>query len=170
MGGWASCEWRPASTGLRQAHRVYEQVHQPLIVGGMSLLWGLSRRRKRAKELLVELEAMACTGYVPPSAFAMAYIGLGDDRAFEWLEKAIDGRDPIVTHLPSMPLYDGLRGDPRWAHLRVIAVSGFARWTDFQRTREAGFDGHVSKPFDTPTLLAALRQVLDQGPRGQPAA
>jgi serine/threonine-protein kinase len=102
---------------LRQAHRVYEQVHQPLIVGGMSLFWGLSRRRKRAKELLVELEAMACTGYVPPSAFAMAYIGLGDDRAFEWLEKAIDGRDPIVTHLPSMPLYDGLRGDPRFPDL-----------------------------------------------------
>jgi hypothetical protein len=54
---------------------------------------------------------------VPPSAFAMAYIGLGDDRAFEWLEKAIDARDPIVTHLPSMPFYDGLRGDPRFPDL-----------------------------------------------------
>lgn len=83
--------------------------------------------------------------------------------------------DAILCDL-RMPGLDGfellrrLRGDPRWAHLRVIAVSGFARWTDFQRTREAGFDGHVSKPFDTPTLLAALRQVLARGARGQPAA
>jgi PAS domain S-box-containing protein len=80
--------------------------------------------------------------------------------------------DAILCDL-RMPGLDGfellrrLRSEPRWAHLGVVAVSGFARWTDFQRTREAGFDGHVSKPFDTPTLLAALRQVLD---RGQPAA
>ncbi len=83
--------------------------------------------------------------------------------------------DAILCDL-RMPGLDGfellrrLREDPRRAHLRVIAVSGFARLTDFQRTRDAGFDGHVSKPFDTPTLLNALRPVPDRGDPGQPAA
>jgi len=45
---------------------------------------------------------------------AWAYLGIGDERVFEWLEKAIDARDPAVTHMPSMPLYDGIRGDPRF--------------------------------------------------------
>jgi hypothetical protein len=53
----------------------------------------------------------------PPFAFAVAHLGLGDGRVSEWLEKAIDARDPIVSHLPSMPLYDGIRDDPR---LRVL--------------------------------------------------
>ena len=51
---------------------------------------------------------------MPPSAFALACPGLGDDRVFEWFDKAIDARDPIATHLPSMPIYDGLRADPRF--------------------------------------------------------
>jgi hypothetical protein len=54
---------------------------------------------------------------VPPAAFAFAYVGLGDDRAFEWFEKAIDARDPVVTQLPSMPFLDVVRDDPRFASL-----------------------------------------------------
>jgi len=38
---------------------------------------------------------------------------------FEWLDKAIDARDPVVTHLPSMPLYDGIREDARFHRLLV---------------------------------------------------
>jgi hypothetical protein len=60
---------------------------------------------------------MSRTTYVPPVALAMAYLGLGDDRVFEWFDKAIDARDPVVTHLPSMPLYDGIRDDPRFCAL-----------------------------------------------------
>jgi tetratricopeptide (TPR) repeat protein len=104
--------------GLREAEHVHQQLsHQPLILGAMSFVYSLSLRRKRAKELLADLEKMARTTYATPVAFALAYIGLGDDRAFEWLDKAVDARDPIVTHLPSMPLYDAIRGDPRFQAL-----------------------------------------------------
>jgi len=48
---------------------------------------------------------------------AFAYLDLGDDRVFEWLDKSIDARDPVVTHLPSTPLYDGIRDDPRFRAL-----------------------------------------------------
>lgn len=99
---------------LPQFQVAYTEIHQPIIVGGMSFVYGLSGRRKQAQEFLAELQQIAGTTYVPPAAFAMAYIGLGDDRAFDWLDKAVDARDPTVTHLPSMPLYDGIRGDPRF--------------------------------------------------------
>ena len=103
--------------GFEQARKVYEEIQEPLVVGAMSFLYGLFLRRKKAKQLLAELQTMSRTTYVPPVALAMAYLGLGDDRMFEWFDKAIDARDPVVTHLPSMPLYDGIRDDPRFCAL-----------------------------------------------------
>jgi CheY-like chemotaxis protein len=82
---------------------------------------------------------------------------------------ATEEPDAILCDL-RMPGLDGfellrrLRADPHRAHLRVIAVSGFARQTDYQRTSEAGFDGHVSKPFDIATIVGALRRVLGDPP------
>ena len=46
---------------------------------------------------------------------AEAYSMRGDlDRAFEWLERAIDERDPGVTHAKVNPHFRALRDDPRW--------------------------------------------------------
>ncbi len=104
--------------GLEQSRKVYEQVHHPMTVGGMALVYGLSRQAKtKAKHLLRELEDISATTYVPPLAFALACLGAGDDRVFEWLGKAIDARDPAVTQLPSMPFYDGIHDDPRFKAL-----------------------------------------------------
>ncbi len=103
--------------GLREFWACYEQIRQPLTVGCMAGVCGLLGQRERARELLAELEAMARGMAVPPAAFAMAYLGLGDDRVFEWFRRAIAARDPVVILLPSMPLYDSLRGDPRFLEL-----------------------------------------------------
>jgi TolB-like protein len=105
--------------GFRQAIVAYQQVPQPLVVGAMSGVYGLFLRRGKAKKLLAELEGLSRKSYVPPVAFALAYLGLEDDRTFEWFGKAIDARDPIATHLPSMPIYDGIRDDPRFHALLV---------------------------------------------------
>jgi serine/threonine-protein kinase len=102
---------------LRHSRKVYDQIHQPLVVGGMALFYGFFMQSRKAKQMLAELEETSKTSYVPPFAFAMAYLGLKDDRVFEWLDKAMDARDPIVTHLPSMPLYDGIRSDSRFRAL-----------------------------------------------------
>jgi len=103
--------------GVRQCLQVYEQVHQPVVVGAMALVCGLTSQPDRAREFLQELEGIAETTPVTPQAFALAYLGVGDDRVFEWLERAITARDPVATHLPSMPFYDGIRHDPRFAGL-----------------------------------------------------
>jgi signal transduction histidine kinase/CheY-like chemotaxis protein len=86
-----------------------------------------------------------------------------------------DEPDAVVCDL-RMPGLDGfeflrrLRADRRLGRLPVVALSGFASAGDFQRTREAGFDGHVGKPFDATALAAALHGALAGVRRGQPAA
>lgn len=44
---------------------------------------------------------------------------LGDDpdRAFEFLDQAVDSREPTVVHLHANPDFDGLRSDPRYFEL-----------------------------------------------------
>jgi TolB-like protein/Tfp pilus assembly protein PilF len=103
--------------GFKEMRRLYDEIHQPLAVGAMALICGLSSRLRAAGRLLNELEETAKTTYVPPIAFALAYIGLRDERMFEWLDRAIDARDPVVALLPSMPLFDGIRSDPRFRAL-----------------------------------------------------
>jgi signal transduction histidine kinase len=49
-----------------------------------------------------------------------------------------------------------LRDDPRTAHARLIAVSGYGHDEDQQRGREAGFDLHVLKPVDPGELEQLL--------------
>ncbi|TMA82711.1 MAG: response regulator [Deltaproteobacteria bacterium] len=67
-----------------------------------------------------------------------------------------------------MPLMDGfelirhIREHPRHRELPVIAVSGYATEDDEQRTRAAGFDGYVRKPFVESTLAAAVDRVLHE--------
>jgi hypothetical protein len=39
------------------------------------------------------------------------------DRAFDWLEKAVEQRDPGVANLVGNPLLENLRNDPRWRDL-----------------------------------------------------
>jgi hypothetical protein len=41
--------------------------------------------------------------------------GAGDlDRAFEHLDRALEGRDPALVHLAVAPQWDSLRADPRF--------------------------------------------------------
>ncbi len=117
------------SKGFVHCRHVHECFpREPLVIGGMCAVYGLFWRKKRARALLSELIDVARTTDVPPLAFAWAYLGLGDDRVFEWLDRAIDARDPAVTHMPSMPIYDGIRQDDRFrallAKMRLVPAEG----------------------------------------------
>jgi len=39
------------------------------------------------------------------------------DRAFEWLEKAFQDRDPILFWMRSVPFFEPLRSDPRFEEM-----------------------------------------------------
>ncbi|WP_238382796.1 hybrid sensor histidine kinase/response regulator [Cognatilysobacter segetis] len=49
-----------------------------------------------------------------------------------------------------------LRADPRSAAARLVAVTGWGRDEDRDRTREAGFDAYLTKPVDPATVMALL--------------
>jgi CheY-like chemotaxis protein/nitrogen-specific signal transduction histidine kinase len=88
---------------------------------------------------------------------------------------ALDRQHPDVILCDlRLPVMDGfefierLRANPSRSHLPVIAVTAVARAADYSRTRAAGFDGLLTKPFDYRSLVAALR-ALPSG-RGQKQA
>ncbi|MET0287579.1 MAG: ATP-binding protein [Polyangiales bacterium] len=63
--------------------------------------------------------------------------------------------------LPGMDGYElarRLRQLPGFAHIKLVAVTGYGQASDKQRAHEAGFDEHLVKPVN----LQALRGVLDR--------
>ena len=49
-----------------------------------------------------------------------------------------------------------LRQDPLLSKMRLIAVTGYGRAEDVQRSREAGFDDHLVKPITSNKLAQFL--------------
>jgi hypothetical protein len=73
---------------------------------------------EEAREILCRLLERRREDYVPPIGIAWLYMGLGEmDEMFEWLNRAVDEHDPHEMHLAVKPIYDGIRGDPRFAEL-----------------------------------------------------
>lgn len=70
------------------------------------------------RKLLAELEERSRHSYVSPISMSQAYaLTNDDDRAFAWLERAFEIRDPNLVRLNVGPLWDSLRDDPRYADL-----------------------------------------------------
>jgi TolB-like protein/DNA-binding winged helix-turn-helix (wHTH) protein/Flp pilus assembly protein TadD len=85
-----------------------------------ALIWAYARagRRADALRLLGELKKRQQTGYVPAGAFVNAYLGLGDnDEAFAWFERAYEEQSNSLIYIKVFPLFDPLRGDPRFQDL-----------------------------------------------------
>ena len=89
----------------------------PLTIAAMCVAYGLLGRTEEARQSFDEFEVMSKAGPEMPFAAAWAYLGVGDDRVFSALDKAIDARVPGVTYLPSLFIYDRLRPDPRFGKL-----------------------------------------------------
>jgi len=80
--------------------------------------YGVAGRRKEAQEILDEVLERSKQGYVSPHLIGVIYTGLGDkDKAFEWLDKAVEQRDPIHYTIKVVPMFRSLHSDPRWAVL-----------------------------------------------------
>jgi len=72
-----------------------------------------------AKHRLTELDNQVKSGdYVAASEYVTVYTRLGDkEKAFLWLEKATMERNRFALEFKINPLYDSLRGDPRFQQL-----------------------------------------------------
>lgn len=90
----------------------------PVAIAAVGTLLGWAGCVAEVRKMLERVEAAARTSYVSSVARAWIHMGLGEtDKVFEWLDRAVDERDPQITHLPVKPIYDSLRADPRFAAL-----------------------------------------------------
>ncbi len=67
--------------------------------------------------------------------------------------------------LPEIDGYEATRrikAIPELASIPIIAVTSYALSGDEERTRQAGCDGYVAKPFSPRQLLAQVRSFLKQ--------
>jgi len=57
-----------------------------------------------------------------------------------------------------------LRADPDFAACYLVAVTGYGREEDVERSRSAGFDRHLTKPIDLRNLDTVLREIAARLP------
>lgn len=88
--------------------------------------------------------------------------------AAQALEVLACSRPDLVLMDISLPGMDGLslvrllRGDPRHARLRIVALSALAMKEDVARALDAGCDGFLSKPIDTRSFARDVEAFADE--------
>ena len=78
--------------------------------------YAVSSRLDDARKILLKLEQMHQQGVAPSASVAVLYGALGEsNKAFAWLEKAYQERDPQLIYLTAGRRFEPLRKDPRFA-------------------------------------------------------
>jgi two-component system cell cycle response regulator DivK len=91
-----------------------------------------------------------------------SYRVLEAKTGFEGLELARRHRPDLILMDVQLPEMDGLevtrrlKADPATTHIRVVALSAFARDEDRDRARDAGCDGYITKPIRLSTFPAQI--------------
>ena len=99
--------------------------HNPFVVGALAYGYARSGDEAEARRLLADIEKQAAERYVSPITLAMIRIGLGErDQAFALLDEALKERSSFLLWLKVEPVFDPLRGDPRFA--KLLADVGLA--------------------------------------------
>jgi two-component system cell cycle response regulator DivK len=82
------------------------------------------------------------------------------------LAMAVEHKPDLILMDIQLPLMDGyettrrIKADPALRHIPIIAVTSYALSGDEAKTRAAGCDGYVAKPFSPRELLAKIREFL----------
>jgi tetratricopeptide (TPR) repeat protein len=105
-----------------QAQQAYQSIlafapHDPVLLALVGHLYAVTGRQAAAREIISQLQQMTANKdrYVPSVYVALIYIGLGEkNQAFAWLDKAYAERCEYLVYLPTEPMADPLRNDPRF--------------------------------------------------------
>ncbi len=123
--------WR-ALVGIGRCHEAHERYNEaitfferatevsdrvPTAIGALGRAYALAGRKDDAYRLLAELDRLAQRRYVSPYGRALIYLGLGDDKVFDWLERSYNERAGWIMYLATDPRFDPLRENPRFRSL-----------------------------------------------------
>jgi tetratricopeptide (TPR) repeat protein len=77
--------------------------------------YAVAGKRAEAQKVLDDLQQLQEQRYVSPYTVAAIYSGLGDHaKAFEWLDKAVEGRDIWLMNLKVDPVFAKLRSERKF--------------------------------------------------------
>jgi len=101
---------------LKTAVSLADQSTETL--AALAMAYAAAGKKKPAQQILAKLQQLAGKRYVLPYNVAKIHAaGADSDKAFEWLERAYEGGNPDLIELNSEPIFDGLRGEPRFSDL-----------------------------------------------------
>jgi TolB-like protein/Tfp pilus assembly protein PilF len=107
------------SRGIEELSFAHDHVKDNVWYAGL-LGWAnaVDGRKDAAQEILTALLERASHDPSPAIAIAHVYMGLGNkDKAFQWLRKAFDSGNANLFLLKIDPMWDAMRGDPRFTDL-----------------------------------------------------
>lgn len=109
---------------FEDAIREFEKVRQivgpdhPYGLGVLGYAYAKAGKKDHATKILDQLLAFSRRGFVASSEAAMVYTGLGEkDKAFEWLDRALQEHDQPLGFIKTANIWESLRTDPRYAAL-----------------------------------------------------
>lgn len=104
---------------IRELERATELGGGPMNgLGRLGYAYAVAGRREDALRVLNRITTPPQGERAAPFAAALVHLGMGDrENAIRWLTTAVDERAVYVTSIGADPLFDGLRGDARFAAL-----------------------------------------------------
>lgn len=94
-----------------------------------------------------------------PPLFRMIYDGAAGLKAARAFQPQVVLYDIGLPGINGYEVAQQLRAQPEFKQTRLIALSGYGQERDRRRSKDAGFDYHLTKPVE-PDALAALLDSL----------
>jgi Tfp pilus assembly protein PilF len=89
------------------------------MVSALAHAYARSGNKAEAEKILGDMVRQSKDQYVSPYYFAIVYVGLGEnDKAMNWLDKAMADRSNGLVFLKVEPELDNLRSNPRFVALQ----------------------------------------------------
>ncbi len=110
---------------IAQYKKAAELTDDPFVLAWLAQGYAQAGQRDEALKLLAQMDELATKRYVGAWSFAIVHLALGEkEKAIDELERAFRERsDPFITFIKVSPLFDPLRGDPRFQALLAKAFS-----------------------------------------------
>lgn len=116
-------EYPEAIAEYQKARAMNPEATVPL--SGLAFNYAKSGDKAAARKVLQEMESVGNQSYVSPFFVGLVYDALGErDKEFSYYAKGYDDRAEWLLWLTLDPIFDGVRGDPRFRELvRRVGVA-----------------------------------------------